>query len=149
MLSSAATLADPCSLYHAVEGRIVLPTACDWTFATFAFGQEAQWRNGKDNRPHLYVEGNPVGFRDPSGNNAIIGQLNAIMKHMMGSIKIGDKIGRSIGRGLDYSMRKAGRGIDGAARQLASGGKYSRNKGNDLDHFLGTGQTYPLNETIS
>jgi hypothetical protein len=30
-------------------------------------------------------------------------------------------------------MRKAGRGIDGAARQLASGGKYSRNKGNDLD----------------
>jgi RHS repeat-associated protein len=90
----------------------------------------------------MYVDGNPVSYRDESGNNAIIGQLNAIMKHMMGSIKIGDKIGRSIGRGLDYSMRKAGRGIDGAARQLASGGKYSRNKGNDLDHILGTGQTF-------
>jgi RHS repeat-associated protein len=90
----------------------------------------------------MYVEGNPVSYRDESGNNAIIGQLNAIMKHMMGSIKIGDKIGRSIGRGLDYSMRKAGRGIDGAARQLASGGKYSRNKGNDLDHILGTRRTF-------
>jgi RHS repeat-associated protein len=35
----------------------------------------------------MYVEGNPVGFRDESGNNAIIGQLNAIMKHMMGGLK--------------------------------------------------------------
>ncbi|MCG9875211.1 MAG: hypothetical protein MH321_10535 [Leptospiraceae bacterium] len=54
--------------YNPQGGRIVLHTACDKEVATFAFGQEAQWRNGKDNRPHLYVEGNPVGFRDPSGN---------------------------------------------------------------------------------
>jgi hypothetical protein len=40
VLSSAATLADPCSLCHAVEGRIVLPTACDKEVATFAFGQD-------------------------------------------------------------------------------------------------------------
>ncbi|MCG9874528.1 MAG: hypothetical protein MH321_07055 [Leptospiraceae bacterium] len=94
------------------------------------------------NRPHLYVEGNPVGFRDESGNNTVIGQLNTIMKHMIGGIKIATKTARSLGRGLDHSMRKAGRGIDGAARQLASGGKYSRNKGNDLDHLLGTRRTF-------
>ena len=84
MLSSAATLADQCSLYHTVEGRIVLPTACDKEVATFAFGQEAQWRNGKDNRPHLYVEGNPVSFQDPSGNNKYIHMFNRIVGHAMG-----------------------------------------------------------------
>ncbi len=90
----------------------------------------------------MYVEGNPVGYRDPSGNNKHIAMLNAIMGHMIGGIKLATKTARSIGRGADYAMRKASRGIDGAARQLTSGGKYSRNKGNDLDNLLGTGSTF-------
>jgi hypothetical protein len=84
-----------------------------------------------------------VSYRDVSGNSTNYTHMfNSIVGHMLGGFKVATAIGRSIGRGLDYSMRKAGRGIDGAARQLVSGGRYSRNKGNDLDHLLGTGITF-------
>jgi hypothetical protein len=68
MVLDASTTKEESLAYNPQGGRIVLHTACDKEVATFAFGQEAQWRNGKDNRPHLYVEGNPVSYRDPSGN---------------------------------------------------------------------------------
>ena len=76
--ANAPHLTEESLAYNPQGGRIVLSTACDKTFATFAFGQEAQWRNGKDNRPHLYVEGNPVSYRDPSGNNLSNSWLYAI-----------------------------------------------------------------------
>lgn len=49
---------------------------------------------------------------------------------------------RSLGRGLDYASRKSGRGIDGSIRSIFSGGKYSRNRGNDLDSLFQTGSTF-------
>ncbi|WP_425268683.1 RHS repeat domain-containing protein [Leptospira brenneri] len=87
----------------------------------------------------MYVEGNPIAFVDPSGNNAIVHMFNQFFRHaFFGAAKIATQQLRSLGRGLDYSGRNAGRGIDGGARWLASGGNYSRNKGNDLDNLVGT-----------
>jgi hypothetical protein len=84
----------------------------------------------------MYVEGNPVGYRDPSGNNAMIHMFNQILKHaIFGAAKEATKASRSLGKGVDYAARKAGRGIDGGARRLASGGSYSRNKGNDIQRI--------------
>jgi RHS repeat-associated protein len=168
----------------------------------------------------MYVEGNPVGFRDPSGNNAINGFLgmvatyisqapgnellvyasfatgkggraardlvlaNATARFLSGEDDLGfsslsstnqqnlfyllsrtktgtrisdayRRIFRSIDhslskvtRSMDHSLKDINRGVsgtsrgvakamDGGARWLASGGKYSRNKGNDIDAFYG------------
>ena len=52
MVLDASTTKEESLAYNPQGGRIVLHTACDKEVATFAFGQEAQWRNGKDNRPH-------------------------------------------------------------------------------------------------
>jgi hypothetical protein len=242
MVLLAISLRKESLVYNTQGGRIVLLTACDKEVATFAFGQEAQWRNGKDNRPHLYVEGNPVGFRDPSGNNAGMGliqmfsslisqpisnellvyatfatgkggraardlalvnvttsflsgssdygfsNLNTTQQqnlfYLLAATKTGARIGdafKRIFRSVDHSLKKIARagdhvskfiaksadnylrdearkydkfyksaakgiagtarriakGMDGGARWLISGGNFSRNNGNDIDHALG------------
>jgi hypothetical protein len=45
---------------------------------------------------------------------------------------------KGINRGISGTARQIGRAVDGGARWLASGGSYSRNKGNDLDRAFGT-----------
>jgi len=95
--------------YKHQVGRIVLSTACDKDVATFAFGQEAQWRNGKDNRPHLYVEGNPGGFRDESGNRISQSLLGAIAGYIMApeDQKLeGALLGYNFGRSIDNRRNK-------------------------------------------
>ncbi|WP_165782268.1 RHS repeat-associated core domain-containing protein [Leptospira brenneri] len=92
----------------------------------------------------MYVEGNPISWRDQTGNSTnYMHMLNQMVLHaVFGAAKIASQQIRSLGRGLDYAGRKAGRGIDGGARWLASGGNYSRNKGNDLDNLLSTGSFF-------
>jgi RHS repeat-associated protein len=168
----------------------------------------------------MYVEGNPVSYRDVSGNNAINGFLgmvatyisqapgnellvyasfatgkggraardlvlaNATARFLSGEDDLGfsslsstnqqnlfyllsrtktgtrisdayRRIFRSIDhslskvtRSMDHSLKDINKGIsgttrgvtkamDGGARWLASGGNYSRNKGNDIDAFYG------------
>ncbi|NCS93435.1 MAG: RHS repeat-associated core domain-containing protein [Leptospira sp.] len=57
----------------------------------------------------MYVEGNPVGFRDPSGNNKYIHMFNRIVGHAMGK-KFGEKginkIGKSISTGINKTVLK-------------------------------------------
>ncbi|TGK86869.1 hypothetical protein EHQ24_04520 [Leptospira noumeaensis] len=86
----------------------------------------------------MYVEGNPIAFLDSTGNSTnYMHMINQILRHaVFGASKIASQQMRSMGRGLDYAGRNAGRGIDGGARWLASGGSYSRNKGNDLDNLF-------------
>ncbi|MCW7498431.1 hypothetical protein ND860_17980 [Leptospira levettii] len=103
----------------------------------------------------MYVEGNPVSWRDVSGNSTnYVHMFNQIIKHALGGrhkldddrvrglARNLDRNLRSIGRGLDYASRKAGRGIDGSIRSFLSGGKYSRNRGNDLDSLFKTGSLF-------
>ncbi|TGK97097.1 RHS repeat-associated core domain-containing protein [Leptospira brenneri] len=86
----------------------------------------------------MYVEGNPIAWRDQTGNSTnYMHMLNQMVLHaVFGAAKIATQQMRSMGRGLDYAGRNAGRGIDGGARWLASGGNYSRNRGNDLDSLF-------------
>jgi hypothetical protein len=44
---------------------------------------------------------------------------------------------KDINRGVSGTSRGVAKAMDGGARWLASGGKYSRNKGNDIDAFYG------------
>jgi RHS repeat-associated protein len=169
----------------------------------------------------MYVDGNPVGYRDPSGNSPDLSLITSIAAQLTQPMStelvvmamftkgkgaraiqdialaqmayqflsgqddfglssldrlqqwnllmvvqargnIGKRISeafRRIGRSMDHSVkgslrgisgtlkamnkgtsdgaRRIGRAIDGGARWLASGGKFSRNKGNDLDYFYG------------
>ncbi len=95
-----------------------------------------------------------MSYRDPSGNIKGLPNFSKLIKHMVGGIKIADKAFKSAARGLDhsvrnfaksdlgkdiqFSIRKIGRAIDGGARWLVSGGKYSRNRRNDLDRLFNT-----------
>ncbi len=103
----------------------------------------------------MYVEGNPIAWRDVSGNSTnYVHMFNQIVSHSLGGRhkldgsrvrslgKTIDHSARSLARGMDYAGRKAGRGADGGARSLISGGKYSRNKGNDIDNLLGSGKFF-------
>ncbi len=92
----------------------------------------------------MYVEGNPVKYNDYTGNRPeVMRMLNQMIKHgVYGAAKIATSHIRSMGRGMDYAGRKAGRAMDGGARFIASGGKFSRNRGNDLDSLFGTGSLF-------
>ncbi|WP_425268684.1 RHS repeat-associated core domain-containing protein [Leptospira brenneri] len=91
----------------------------------------------------MYVEGNPIAFVDPSGNNAIVHMFNQFFRHaFFGAAKIATQQLRSLGRGLDYSGRNAGRGIDGGFKFIISGGKFKRQNGNDLDNLFQSGNFF-------
>jgi hypothetical protein len=66
-----------------------------------------------------------------SAAKGVTGTLRAIGR-------AGDHTVKGINRGISGTARQIGRAVDGGARWLASGGSYSRNKGNDLDRAFGT-----------
>jgi hypothetical protein len=48
-----------------------------------------------------------------------------------------DKFYKSAAKGIAGTARRIAKGMDGGARWLISGGNFSRNNGNDIDHALG------------
>ncbi|MBM9499018.1 VCBS repeat-containing protein [Leptospira sp. 201903071] len=58
---------------------------------------------------YMYTEGNPVRYRDPSGNVNVSHMFGQIFKHMVGG------------------LTSAAKGISGAFREIASGGKHTKN----------------------
>jgi RHS repeat-associated protein len=97
----------------------------------------------------MYVEGNPVGFRDVSGCKTNYNHMfTEILKHLTGGVtgtaknfmslmEGADRASRNSAEGIDAGGRIVGKALDGGARWLASGGSYSRNRGNDLDATFG------------
>ncbi|WP_196219364.1 RHS repeat-associated core domain-containing protein [Leptospira santarosai] len=69
---------------------------------------------------YTYVDGNPLSYRDPAGQNALIHMFNQIVKTMIGfanknmpSKATVEKNVRAIGRGIDHGARVIGRGAAG------------------------------------
>ncbi|AVV49234.1 RHS repeat-associated core domain-containing protein [Leptospira santarosai] len=69
---------------------------------------------------YMYVDGNPLSYRDPAGQNALIHMFNQIVKTMIGfanknmpSKATVEKNVRTIGRNIDHGARVIGRGAAG------------------------------------
>ncbi|EMM77515.1 RHS repeat-associated core domain protein [Leptospira santarosai str. 2000030832] len=69
---------------------------------------------------YMYVDGNPLSYRDPAGQNALIHMFNQIVKTMIGfanknmpSKATVEKNVRTIGRNIDHGLRVIGRGAAG------------------------------------
>ncbi|WP_081100677.1 RHS repeat-associated core domain-containing protein [Leptospira weilii] len=69
---------------------------------------------------YMYVDGNPMSYRDPGGQNAIIHMFNQIIKHLIGfanknmpSKATVEQNVRAIGRNIDHYWRSIGRGAAG------------------------------------
>ncbi|EMO33298.1 RHS repeat-associated core domain protein [Leptospira santarosai str. HAI821] len=80
------------------------------------------------NNLFMYVDGNPISYRDPGGQINIWHMFMEIIKHMIGGIKLAakafDGTMRAIGRSIDHSARAIARSIDQIGRTI----------GHSIDH---------------
>ncbi|XDD52177.1 RHS repeat-associated core domain-containing protein [Leptospira sp. WS92.C1] len=87
---------------------------------------------------YMYVDGNPMSYRDPAGKNAWIHMFNQIVKNVVHAAN--GTIAAS-GRSIDHISRQIASNIDGGAREIGRNiARQAREIGRSTDHtsrFLG------------